>query len=956
MGIHAWLSPGGDQGFLHLACQMSAVAASPQKTCRRCQATIGGGESLHGYCLPCLLNPALKFNPTVDPPKFNRFAPYEIVTHADGSSVELGRGSMGITYRAVDTNLQLPVALKVINLKVAGQEINWERFLREARAAASLWHPHVVRVLYYGIAEDGQCYYAMELVEGETLAERVRRSGPLPVKDALEVTAQVASALEAAEKQGLVHRDLKPANLMLLNEPGTNIKMIDFGLAKTMGGQDSADQKDQNEFIGTPAFASPEQFSGGQIDQRSDYFSLGSTLFFLLTGNPPFKADKICNLAGQITQPEPVLAELRAARIPSPVRKLVASLLTATPENRPQNGSALVRAIKRCRRAIAIKRLSLKSAGLAGVAAALASLAILFLFRAGFFSGDGTKSIAVLPFDDLSPAKADSFFTDGIQDDILTNLAKIADLQVISRNSVNGYRGANRLPPEEIGRALHVRYLVDGSIRREGNRIRVTAQLEEAQNGHELWAERYDGDLTDVFAIQAELAEAISQALRAKLSTAEKSSIGEIPTHDLAAYELYLHAKDLVEKYDHQTQSAESVYSAIRLLEEAVHRDSNFALAWTKLAKAHDDLYSWNNADHTESRRAAAETALQTALRLRPDLGEVHLEEAYHLLVTTRDYPTIRRELDTARRTLPNSADLFSLLASVAAHQGEWKEARHDWEQASILDPKNLHLRIGLTTVYDSHRQYDEVRRTLADVASLGDASPYLEFRRAVVDFQEKGDTSGLHALFDQPSGSLRTVGIDTLMKLTCAFADRNFSAAEKILAADPQPAFEADTHQFLCRDFVVGCIKRYEDDDEAAKVAFERARPLQLAYVQQWPNDPNPLMILAWNDAMLGHTEEALREGHQAVALRPISQDAFDGPRLAYDLTQIYLFAGKLDLAITQLEFLQQIPLALDHGDLSLPDWDPLRNDPRFQKILSQLKPIPIVNRSERDPGTGER
>jgi serine/threonine protein kinase len=258
---------------------MSTPALIPgQRMCRRCQATINPKRSYHGYCLSCLLNPALKSDHPFERDKTNRFEPYEILTHEDGSFVELGRGSMGVTYRALDTNLQLPVALKVIDFKVAGQEINWERFLREARAAARLRHPHVVNVLYYGVASDGQCYYAMELVEGETLAERVRRSGTLPVAEALEVIAQVASALIAAEKQGLVHRDLRPANLMLLSGASINVKVIDFGLAKIVGSHEP-DRITHDGFIGTPAFASPEQFSDRDIDQRSDYFSLGSTLF-----------------------------------------------------------------------------------------------------------------------------------------------------------------------------------------------------------------------------------------------------------------------------------------------------------------------------------------------------------------------------------------------------------------------------------------------------------------------------------------------------------------------------------------------------------------------------------------------------------------------------------------------------------------------------------------------------
>jgi serine/threonine protein kinase/Tfp pilus assembly protein PilF len=859
---------------------------------------------------------------------------------------------MGITYRALDTNLQLPVALKVIDFKAAGQEINWERFLREARAAARLRHPHVVNVLYYGVARDGQCYYAMELVEGETLAERVRRSGPLPVTEALEVVAQVARALQATEKQGLVHRDLKPANLMLLNGPGINAKVIDFGLAKIVGDQEPADRITQDGFIGTPAFASPEQFSPKKIDQRSDYFSLGSTLFYLLTGNPPFKADHMPDLAEQMIHREPLIAELKAARIPLPVWQLVNSLLSAAPEDRPQNGQALVEAITQCQEAV--ERTKSKPIGrvIGWTAAVLLGLLIgaaTFLFQTGVFTKDSiAKSIAVLPFDNLSPAKDDSYFADGVQDDILTNLAKIGDLQVTSRGSVQVYRNpANRPPPREIGQELHVRYLVNGSIQREGSRIRITAQLEEARTGHELWAERYDGELTDVFAIQAELAEAISQELRAKLSKAEKSALAEIPTRDLAAYELYLHAKELMVNYDAQTQSTEPLYSAARLLEEAVNRDPSFALAWAMLARAYDGLYS-NNADHTESRRTAAENALQQALRLRRDLGQVHLEAGHLLLVTTRDYPAIRRELEIARRNLPNSANLFGLLAIVASRQGQWREAVQAYQRASTLDPKNVHWIIALCGIYDFHRQYEQVRRSLAETLDVGASTQPIAFKKAVMAWQEKDDTSAFHSLFDEPAGPLRAIGQATVQKISYELADRDFAKAEQILAADPRQEFEVSERRLVCRDFLLGWIKKGEGDGAAVKVAFANSRPLQVTYVQKWPNEPNPLMMLALTDAALGRKEDALSEGRQAMMMRPISQDAVDGPLLALDLAGVYLWAGERELALKQLETVEQVPRGLTYGDLTMPDWDPLRSDPRFQELLAKLKqPIPIVDRA---------
>jgi serine/threonine protein kinase/Tfp pilus assembly protein PilF len=921
------------------------------RLCRGCHQSIGPNASYHGFCLDCLFLP---FFDSVDPDEedaSDRFDPYEILTHADGSFIELGRGSMGITYYALDTALQFPVALKVIEFKAAGLEVNRERFLQEARAAARLRHPHVASVLYYDVTESGQCFYAMDLVEGETLAERIQRSGPLSTPDALGVIAQVASALEAAEKHGLVHRDLKPANLMLVDGPDIDVKVIDFGLAKMVGAQEPNDRITHDGFIGTPAFASPEQFRGAQIDQRSDYFSLGSTLFYLLTANPPFNGDQISELAAQMIHRGPLIAQLKAARVPAPVRKLANSLLSAAPEDRPQNGQALVKGIAKCQRAIRkTQRIGRKTGWTVATGVCVLFAALLFLFQSGFFTKDSTaKSIAVLPFDNLSPAKDDSYFADGVQDDILTNLAKIADLRVISRASVQVYRNpANRPPSREIGEALNVRYLLKGSIRREGGRIRVTAQLEEARTGRELWAERYDGELTDVFTIQVELAEEISQELRAKLSKAEKSSLAQIPTHNLAAYELYLHAKELMANYDAQTQSTEPLYSAVRLLEEGVNRDPGFALAWAMLARAHDALYS-NNADHTDSRRAAAENALQQALRLRPDLGEVHLEAGHFLLVTTRDYPAIRRELEIARRTLPNSANVFGLLASIASRQGQWHEAVQDYQKASALDPKNVHWLIALYGMYDFHRQYEEVYRGLVEIARVGANTQAIAFKKAVMAWQERDDTSALHALFDGPAGPLRAIGQATLQKICYELADRDFAKAEQILAADPRQEFEVSERRLVCRDFLLGWIKKAEGDGAAVKVAFANSRPSQVAYVQKWPNEPNPLMMLALTDAALGRKEDALSEGRQAMMMRPVSQDAVDGPVLALDLAGVYLWAGERELALKQLETLEQVPRALTYGDLTMPDWDPLQNDPRFQELLAKLKqPIPIVDRTD--------
>jgi serine/threonine protein kinase len=934
---------------------MDNIVVFPKdRVCPNCHERIAPEDSYEGYCFKCLLAPAFDFDDPGEERSNGRLDAYEILRYPDGSFIELGRGSMGITYHAIDTNLQFPVALKVIDFRSAGQEANRDRFLREARAAAKLRHPHVASVFHYGVRENNRCFYAMELVQGETLAERVQRRGPFPISDALEVILQVARALEAAEQHGLVHRDLKPANLMLANEPGINTKVIDFGLARMADPAEANEQAAQEGFIGTPAFASPEQFFGKKIDQRSDYFSLGSTLIYLLTGNPPFIANSIPELAEQIKDPQPVIARLRMAGFPAPVLTLVSTLLSPHPRDRPSHGSALIEIITQCQTADAragSKRAQFKRYW---IPLALVSLAIMlggYLWLTGWLSRETTdKTIAVLPFEDRSPAEADSYFADGIQDDILNSLAKIADLRVISRRSVQDYKNpANRPPSAEIGKALHVGYLLNGSILREGNRIRVIAELEEARTGRRLWADRYDGELTDVFTIQAELAEAVSLELQAKLSSTEKGALEARPTQDFAAYELYLHAKELLANYSETTQGSAPTESAVRLLDEAVNRDRDFALAWCLLAKAHDVIYQFY-ADRTDSRRMAAERALQQALSLKPDLGEAHLEKAYHLLVTTRDYPTIRKELEIARRTLPNSSYLYGLLANVQSRQGQWKDVGQDLEKAHSLDPRNMNLAVRQYNIYQFHRQYDQTSRISNELVSTGPVSPIIAYQKAVTAWQAKGDLAPLRALIDESTGPLRDIRRATVLKITVALLDRDFLRAEQILAKDPKTEFEINDRRFVGRDWILGWIKYRQGDKSGALMAFAKARPVQFAYVEKMPDDPNALIMLAYTDAALGRKEEANVEAQKAVKLLPLSLDALEAPMLAEDLAEVYLWADEPEMAMKQLETLEEVPRAVMYGDLAKgPEWDSLRSDPRFQRILSQVKqPIPIVNRRE--------
>jgi eukaryotic-like serine/threonine-protein kinase len=615
---------------------MQAQATSA--VCPECGTRLEAGFSRNlGRCMICLLRVGLddagKPDETLFTPVTDRLGNYRIERRNDGSLWELGRGAMGVTYRAVDTSLRRAVALKLIDSEWVkrGAEAR-ERFMREARTAASLRHPNVATVYHFGIREEnGQCFCAMELVEGETLEMRVRRTGPLDALTTIDIALQVTSALAAAEKQGLVHRDLKPANLMFVaaapdakdsspskaEKADTVVKVIDFGVAKALVEKPDAMGLTHGGFVGTPAFASPEQFTDARVEVRSDIYSLGATLWYLLTGHRPFQGATIEQIrASQHSQALPI-EQLKAARVPSRLVSLLVSMLAPEPAARP-GIRALTAQLQDCRAQIfdrwkAARRLAL-AAGVIGFAAAAFVLSARWHNRAmsqnAAPANVSEKSIAVLPFDDLSDDQANANFAVGVQDEILTDLAKIADLKVISRTSIMQYKPGGERNLREIGQQLGVAHVLEGSVQRAGNRVRVRAQLIDARTDAHLWAQTYDRELADVFAIQSEIAKTIAQQLQAELSLQEKGAMEKPPTTDFVAYELYLRAHALVGVDTGSGMSilpsSARVPQAVRLLDEAVTRDPHFVRAWCLLSKAHGWFYVQGD-DHTPTRRDLAQ-------------------------------------------------------------------------------------------------------------------------------------------------------------------------------------------------------------------------------------------------------------------------------------------------------------------------------------------------------------
>src|SRR5258705_3295092 len=716
-------------------------------TCPTCGAVLEETSAGQVGCMSCLLRAGIGGEEEVAQDSTSnafedggRFGFYEIDRREDGSLYELGRGAMGLTYRATDTSLQRKVALKIIKIDIAERSADArERFMREARAAAALRHEHIATVYQFGVRlETGQYFYAMELIEGETLEERVRRAGPLDARTTIGIAQQVTSALAAAEKQGLVHRDLKPANLMLVNADDPEVmgsdqarskrskiralrksgipvvKIIDFGLAKAFHTATDLKSLTHDRFVGTPAFASPEQFEHSALDVRSDIYSLGETLWFALTGKTPFGGRNVDEIhRAQKSDALPV-EQLKAAHVPHRLKSLLGSMLAFEPASRPGTRELAAR-LQRCSpEARSIRRTRV---ALAAAAIALAVAACWIVWKSEFIRHPVTltapeKSIAVLPFENLSEEKQNEFFADGVQDEILTDLAKIADLKVISRSSVMQYKGGVARNLREIGQQLGVAHLLEGSVQRAANKIRVNAQLIDARTDAHLWGQTYDRDLGDVFAIQSEIAKAIAEQLQAKLSPNEKKAIEQPPTTDLAAFDLYNRAKSLLLTYAFHTSQQQIMRQAIELLDHAVARDPTFFESYYQLVDAHGILYSAQG-DHTPARLALAEAALQAATRLRPDAGETHLARASYLYYCLRDYNGALAELEVARRSLPNDPRIFKLTGFILRRRGQHEEGLRNLERAVELDPRNFSTLQQIAVSYLDLRRYPEMAAAL---------------------------------------------------------------------------------------------------------------------------------------------------------------------------------------------------------------------------------------------------
>jgi len=879
-----------------------------------------------------------------------RYAHFEVEVGADGFPVELGAGAMAITYRARDRVLNSTVALKVIDYSVAQNPGARSRFLREARAAANIHHPNVARVTYYG-EQDGECFYAMELVEGETLEARVRREGPMPLATVLEVIEQAAHALGAAEACGVVHRDIKPSNIMLESDASDalRVKLIDYGVAKVMGPQAELDaEQTQAGFIGTPAFASPEQFAGaGQlpIDTRSDIYSLGVTFWYLLTGRTPFVGRTMEEIRARQTS-ELSLEQLRGLHLPGQVASLLKSMLAADPKDRPQTARDLLSAVHRCyARFNPEARSRRRRVALAGAALTLAiaiALGIWLYQRTRYFT-PMERSIAVLPFENLSSDKDNAYLAEGIQDEILTRLSKIADLKVISRTSTQHYKSA----PEnlrEIAKQLGVAHVLEGSVQKSADAVRVNVQLIKAATDSHLWSDTFDRKLTDIFSVESEVAKTIADQLRAKLTGQEQEIIAAKPTDNPQAYDAYLRGLAYTLKTGFTPANS---LGAQKYLKEAVRLDPKFALGWALLAYVDSSGYLTQSLQPTVALREEAREAGEMALTLQPNLGEAVFAKGFYYYACLKDYETAVNYFEQAYRLLPNNSRVPQALAYVERRRGNWDKSDAYFNEAEKLDPRNVNLLSQHARSYICLRRFPEALTKLEQILNI---TP------------DDIDTLVLKARIAQAEGDLpRASALLAPLRLGADYANALETQVYQAILESRPASVIAQLKEILAKPdqalgyyngelrFWLGWAQEVAGDHAAARESWSQARSELEPFLKEQPENFVLLGDLALTNTALGDNAAALTLAERAIAMMPIEKDALLGPRPLDILARVAARIGDPDRSIATLTKLLSIPYEaplaanppLTPALLRLdPMFEPLRNDPRFQKLVAAPAP----------------
>src|SRR5438876_1220737 len=755
-------------------------------------------------------------------------------------SKRIGSGGMGEVYLATDITAGREAALKLLPTRFTSDAERLKRFQQEERALVGLNHPNILTV--YEIGEDHSTHYiASELIEGETLRQRLMR-GRMEVGEAVDVAIQVASALAAAHETGIVHRDIKPENIML--RPDGYVKVLDFGIAKLAEREvpvttptDEAlllVETNLGSILGTVRYMSPEQAYGTQVDKGTDIWTLGVVLYEMVTGHAPFTGETPGEAMSSILEMEPPPLTSYVAHTPPELQQIISKALRKEREERYQNAHELLQAFQSLRHKLEfeaeLERSTKAPSWLRWIRSPIALVLLLLVAALAlalpfYWHRNLTpisipeKSIAVLPFENFSDNKENSYFAAGIQDDVLTSLAQIHDLKVISRTSVMAYQKSSGRNMREISRALGVANVLEGSVRRTGNRVLLNVQLIDARNDRHIWAERYDRAVSDSIGLQGELATKIASALKAKLAPEERARLDARPTTNSEAYVLYLTALGTGNDIE-----AEQLYM------QATALDSGFALAYARASILNSGISTAMASDH-RARKAKARAQAEEALRLSPNLGEAHMALGLCLYVGAKKYDAALKEFEVAAATSPNNAEIYIYVAGIYRRQGRWRESVASFERAMSLDPRNRGL------VFNAGNNYLFMRDWAAATACYNRALEIApDFVRPKVGlaylevFRNSNPAAGRKILQNISADTAPPYGLVTLGRWDLAMLERDYTAAEKVLTDSPEDFPDAGDAP---KPFYQGRIALARGDIESAQRSFAAARPASDARVR---------------------------------------------------------------------------------------------------------------------------
>jgi non-specific serine/threonine protein kinase len=830
---------------------------------------------------------------------------------------KLGEGGMGVVYKAEDAKLKRIVALKLLSSHSLGTQVEKTRFVHEAQAAAALDHPNICTV--YEIDEVGaQTFITMAYVEGQSLRDKTE-SGPLKLEETLSFATDIARGLQEAHEKNIVHRDIKSANIMVTRKG--QAKITDFGLAKLAG---STRVTKTGTSVGTVAYMSPEQARGEEVDQRSDIWSLGVVLYEMLTGRLPFRGDRQEAVTYQIVHedPEPVTA-LRSG-IPMELERIAGKCLEKEASNRYQHVDEVLVDLGRVKKAPTSKpRKSLIKYAIPASVVLLAAV-LLIIFKP-FQSETTPVRLAVLPFENLG-APEDEYFADGITDEIISKLAVMPGLSVISRTSAKLYKNTDK-GLREIGQELGADYVLEGTIRwdkrGEREKVRITPQLINVSDDVHLWAENYEREIEEIFAVQADIASQIAEALDITLLASERQILEARPTENLDAYQAYLRGLDYGWTLG---GTKENIQLAIQMFERGVTLDPEFALGFAALSKAHS-LMHHNGYDRTDGRLSRARAAADKALQLQPELPEAHLAFGYYYYWGHRDYERALEELAIAERGLPNDSRILEATAYIWRRQGKFEAAADRMKEAFELSPQEAQLPWEIGGTYRILRRYAEADRYYDLSISLAPDKQEGYRNKAGNYISWLGDTKRARDVLEKMPGESRDV---QQWLLDLWRFERNYQPILDFASSASEPSawlflLAARAHQLMGKP-------------ELAHASYDSARSILERTLDVNPDDHDVHSRLGRAYAGLGLMEDAIREGKRAVELFPISKDAFSGPSPILNLAVIYTMVGEYDAALDEIEYLLSIPSGWSVQDLRLdPIWDPLRAHPRYEALLEK-------------------